>query len=191
MSGTDNKAAIVDKYRATWQFKDALKKIAPDPERRKQCEYDLAEALRLIDSETRFNKSRLTPAKHKKLLQNLATTLRRAVKLAARERQELGTPRRTPWDSRIDDLKRWLKETEKEADNVSKYEIGKGAPRRDTARTAAVLQACNLLEKYGSPPTLYHDGPWHDLAKILLGNDRADLFDYMKVHRQIVECGTE
>ena len=166
--------------------------IAPDPQRRAEREYDLAEALQLIESEAKFDKSRLTPAKHRELLQTLANTLRKAIVLAVQERQQLGVPmsRRTPWDARVDDLKRCLEQTEKAADYVSKFEIAKGAPRTSTARIAAVWQASRLLKKYGPRPTLYRDGPWHNLARALLGKPgkpgkEADLFDYMEVQRKI------
>jgi phage/plasmid-associated DNA primase len=94
--------------------------IAPDPATRKaECEFDVAEALRLIEVAARIDKSEPTPAKRRKLFQDLATTLQRAVKLATRARYEEYTPRRTPWDSRIDDLKCFLEETKRAADYVS------------------------------------------------------------------------
>jgi hypothetical protein len=134
--------------------------IAPDPATRKaECEFDVAEALRLIEVAARIDKSEPTPAKRRKLFQDLATTLQRAVKLATRARYEEYTPRRTPWDSRIDDLKCFLEETKRAADYVSKFELQKGAPRRKSESIAAVYQAYILLEKkYRRPPGLTQDG---------------------------------
>ena len=45
MSKADDKSAIVAKYRATPRCKHALKIIAPDPERQRECEDDVATAL--------------------------------------------------------------------------------------------------------------------------------------------------
>jgi hypothetical protein len=186
MASTDEKAALVAKYRNTLRFKQALKFIAPLPSRQSECESDLAEALRLIEAGARIDKSGLTPAKRAKLFQNLETTLRRAIRLATQARYEEYTPRRTPWDSRIDDLKCFLQETKRAADYVSKFELTKGAPRRKSAAIAAVWQASILLEKKnGRLPGLYRDGDWSKLARMLLGNEQTDLFDYMQTRHKL------
>jgi len=186
MSSANEKAAIVAKYRATTRFKQALKIIASDPERRAECECDLIEAFRLVEAAARVEKSERAPAEQRKLLQQLAKTLRRAIRLAGQARQEEYKPRRTRLDSRIDDLECFLKETEAAADYASKFEVQKGAPRPSSKRAAAVWQAYILLEKYGrQKPTLYREGPWHKLARVLFGDEEADLFDYMEVRYQL------
>jgi hypothetical protein len=186
MAGTDEKAAVVAKYRATPRFKQALQIIAPDSSRQAECESDLVGALRLIEAGAKIDKSGLTPAKRGKLFQELTKTLQRAIDLATRARYEEYTPRRTPWDSRIDDLKCFLQETKLAADYVSKFEVSKGAPRRSNTRIAAVWQAHILLEKYGKrPPGFSREGPWLKLARVLLGNQQADLFDYMQTRHKL------
>jgi hypothetical protein len=186
MAGTDEKTAVVAKYRATPRFKQALKIIAPDASRRAECERGLVEALRTIEDAARVEKSEQAAAEQRKLLQQLAKTLRRAIKLAGQARREEYKPRPTPWDSRIDGLKCFLMETENAADYCSRFEVSKGAPRRSNTRIAAVWQAYILLEKYGKrPPGFSREGPWHKLARVLLGNQQADLFDYMQTRHKL------
>jgi hypothetical protein len=168
------------------KVKQALKIIKPDPERRAEFESDLVEALRLIEAGAKIDKSERTPAVRKKLFKDLATTLRRAIKLATRARYEEYTPRQTPWDSRVDNLKCFLQETGRAADYVSKFELRHGARRRKSAAIAAVWQASILLKKKtGTPPGLTHDGDWHKLARALFGNEQADLFEYMKTQHKL------
>jgi len=48
-----------------------------------------------------------------------------------------------------------------------------------------VWQAYILLEGYSKPPGLTQGGKWQELARILLGNENADLIGYMQIHREL------
>jgi hypothetical protein len=78
----DAKAALVEKYRATWQFKRALEIISPEAQHRADCERDIVEALMSVERWRGIKSSRRTPAELRKLLQKLAKTLRVAIDLA-------------------------------------------------------------------------------------------------------------
>jgi hypothetical protein len=83
----DAKAALVKKYRATAQFKEALGVIvsagiiASAPGRRAECEREVAAALGEVKDAAKI-KSIRTPAQYREDLEKLATTLRRAINLA-------------------------------------------------------------------------------------------------------------
>jgi hypothetical protein len=179
MVGAD-KAAIVAKYRVTTQFEDALKIIAPAPERRAECERDVASALWGAEVATKL-KSVRTPAQHKEDLQKLAKTLRTAVNLAPKA-FPLEYQIRRGKDSWIGEhLKRHLEETE-QAINWTSERVRKGSPRVAFARIQAVDSAYLLLKRYGKRlPGLSHEGPWHKLAKTLLGKDESDATDLFKI----------
>lgn len=91
-------------------------------------------------------------------------TLDTAIKLAVRAR---------PWDLRVEELKNYLKE-------IKRADRRKGTRKFSNARLYAVHQAYLLLAKYSKQPMLYRNGPWHDLAKVLYGNEQADLFDHIE-----------
>ena len=110
---------------------------------------------------------------------------RRSINLATQARYEQYPARRTPWDSRIDELTRFLQETNRAAEYVNRFELGKGAPRHSSPSAAAVWQAYILLEGYSKPPGLTQGGKWQELARILLGNENADLIGYMQIHREL------
>jgi hypothetical protein len=178
MKGDDWNPAVVAKYRATWQFKAAVKIISPAPQRRADCERDIVEALMSIEVWRDINLRR-TPAEKRKLLQKLAKTLRVAIDLA----DQLG-----PWDiwdlpisfldiPPIEDLKSHLKQIEAASDYITKNLVRKGAPRYNDARAAA--KAHLLLTKYSRRPGRSREGPWHELARALFRDRNADLFDYM------------
>jgi hypothetical protein len=151
--------------------------VKPGSSRQAECEYDVAAALWGIDVAAKIDefKSVRTPGQHKEDLQNLPTTLQRAIKLAAKAFPPEYQIRRGK-DSWIgEELERHLRETEQAIDWVSKRV--KGSPTRGQARTAAVGDAIILLKRYGRRPTLYRV---HKLAKMLLGNERADLRKYLR-----------
>ena len=81
MRGDDWDRAVVAKYRATWQFKQALKIISPVPQHRADCETDIVGALVWVET-FRGVYSRRSPAELRKLLQKLTKTLHGAVNLA-------------------------------------------------------------------------------------------------------------
>jgi hypothetical protein len=181
MADTD-KAAIVAKYRDTERFKKALGVIKPDSSRQAECEYDVAAALWGLEVAAKIDKfPPPTLGQHKKDLQNLTTTLQRAIKLAAKAFPPEYQIRRGK-DSWIgEELDRCLRETEQAIDWVSKRV--KGSPTRGVARTTAVDDAIILLKRYGKRPTLYRV---HKLAKLLLGNERADLRKYLKPQLAVI-----
>jgi hypothetical protein len=164
--------------RATPQFKEALKIISPARQHRPDCETDIADALMSIEfSHSMY--ARRSPAEKRELLQKLAKTLRGAVNLVdqldARDWWDL------PGDlipERLGDLKTCLKEIEAVAD-AAQTAVKKGAPRYNDARADAVGRAHQLLTKYSKRPGCSRVGPWHDLARVLIGDDGAELFDYM------------
>jgi hypothetical protein len=152
---------------STGRFKQALKIINPDPPRRLECEHDLARSFRRVENAARIDKTMVTPSKRKKLRRQLAQTLRTAIRRAV----QAAAP---AVDPRVNDLEGYLKEIESAA------HVRKGARKFSNARLYAVHQANLLLTKYGKQPTLYRDGPWHELARVLYGSEQADLFDHME-----------
>ena len=66
----------------------------------------------------------------------------------------------------IEGLKREAKFVENYADSIV---VGKGKPRSSSAGATAVHQAYELLKKYGSEPTYYRHGRWHNLPRFYLG----------------------
>lgn len=180
MASTDDKAALVEKYRATAPFEDALGIIAPAPERRAECKRDLATALWGAEMAAKI-KSIRTPARHKELLKQLAKRLQADIKLAAKA-MPLDYQIRRGKDAWIaEELKRHLKETE-QAINWTSERVRKGSPRVSQARIAAVDSAYLLLRRYRKrPPGLTREGPWHKLATALLGKDETDAPDLFKV----------
>jgi hypothetical protein len=160
MSGTHEKTALVAKYRTTTRFKDALKIIAPGPERRTECEYEVATALWGIDVAAKLDKpgSVRTPAQYRRDLQKLAKRLQAGIELAAKAfpldyQARLGS---VSWIR--EDLKRHLKETEK-AINWTGERVRKGSPRVSHARNAAVDDAYLLLKRAGKKPTRSRETP--------------------------------
>jgi len=175
MINTD--ATLVEKYRATTQFEDALKIIRPAPERRAECERDVATALLEVEWAAKIKPVR-TAAQHKKELKKLANALRRAIKLAGAFPPEYQIWRgKDSWIAKA--LERQLKETE-QAINWTSERVRKGSPRVALVRIAAVDSAYFLLGRYGKrPPGLSKEGPWHSLAEALLGKD-SDLFPILR-----------
>src|SRR6516162_6378340 len=70
MINTD--ATLVEKYRTTTQFEDALKIIRPAPERRAECERDVATALLEVEWAAKIKPVR-TAAQNKKELRSWRT----------------------------------------------------------------------------------------------------------------------
>jgi hypothetical protein len=178
--------AIVAKYRATPQFiKEAFKIIKPDPERERECEYQLVAVLSGIEAAATMDKFKSvpTPAQYKRDLQKLAQMFQDAIDLAGKAiPPEYELQLRRGKDSWIgEELKPHLKKTEQAINWVSER-VRKGSPRVSNARIMAVDAAYILLRKYGRlPPRVGgREGRWHRLARVLLGNEQADLFDYLK-----------
>ena len=176
--------AIVAKHRATPQFiKEALKIIKPDPTRERECESQLVAVLSGIEAAATIDKFKSVPtaAQYKKNLLKLAKTLQDAIELTGKAfPPEYQIPRGK--DSWIrEHLKRHLEETERVINSISKV-VRKGSPRLSYARIAAADAAYILLRQYGRSPTRVggREGRWHKLAKVLFGNEDADLFDYLK-----------
>jgi len=167
---TEERAALLARYRATTPFKRAWKIISPKAECAADCERRLAHALwfvrRMIDDE----KSKQSVANRKKLIEKLAKTLRTAIDIT----NQLG---------RVNDP--WVVATKGRLREIEHYWIRacarKGGPRKKHSRRYAVQRARWLLEKYGNrPPTRDRLGKWHELARVLFGNEEADLFDYIE-----------
>ena len=152
MAGTDEEAVIVAQHRATHRFKEAWKIISPRPQYREDCEYDLVRALLTIPVAMGLDNSK--PAENKKNLRRNAKKLRAAIP-AVFWNEEL-----------IEGLKREAKFVENYADSIV---VGKGKPRSSSAGATAVHQAYELLKKYGSEPTYYRHGRWHNLPRFYLG----------------------
>jgi hypothetical protein len=176
MVSTDEEAVIVAQHRATHRFKEAWKIISPKPQYREDCEYDIVRALLTIPVAICLDNSK-PAAENKKNLRRNAKKLRAAIP-AVLWKKEL-----------IEGLKREAKFVENYADSIV---VGKGKPRSSSARATAVHQAYELLKKYGSEPTYYRHGRWHNLAKVLLGRESAkkdksiDLFDYIERYQPTV-----
>jgi len=126
---------------ATWRFKEALKIIEPDRERRGECEYELVAVLWGIEAAAKMDKWKFppTPAQYKKNLQKLAQTLQSAIDLAAKAippEYELQLRRgKKLWFE--EQLKLHLDETEQAINWISER-VRKGSPRLSNARTIAV-----------------------------------------------------
>jgi hypothetical protein len=82
--------------------------------------------------------------------------------------------------SQIGNLKKLLKKIEEVLDYINKNAARKGAPRYNHVKAAVIENARLLLKGYGKKPTRYREGAWHDLARVLFGDESADLFDYIK-----------
>ena len=159
MSGADEKAALVAK---------SLKIIKPAPDRQIECERDLAEALGAVEDAAKIDKAMVTPSKRRKLRRDLVKTLEKAIDLAV----QAAAPSEDP---RVKDLESYLKEIQR-TDGLMK----KGARKFSNKRLYAIAEAHFLLKKYGKRPRRYREGAWHELARMLFGNDQADLFDQME-----------
>jgi hypothetical protein len=177
MPGGDQHAATVAKYRATTQFKKALKIIAPDPQRRTECEYNVATALWLVELAAKM--SVRTPVQHMILLRRLAKRLRADIDLAAKAIPPEYQIRRGKDSWIAEELKRHLAETE-QAINCNSKRVRKGSKRLSHARSVPVDEAYSLLKRYSKRPGYSREGPWITLARVLFGNEQADLFDYLK-----------
>jgi len=183
MSKADDKSAIVAKYRATPRCKHALKIIAPDPERQRECEDDVATALWGVKCAAKIKWR--TAAQYKNDLQRLAKRLRVDIELAAKA-FPLEYQIRRGKDSRIwiaEELQRHLAETEQAIEWTSKR-VREGSPRPSWARIVAIDNAYRLLKKYGKKPTRSRDGLWHTLVRVLFGDEQADLFDLLERRKE-------
>jgi hypothetical protein len=175
----EKEVAIVARFRVTWQFKQAWKILKPDPQREVQCEREVVFALAGVEVAREMDKSGPPLAEQRKLRQKLAKTLRVAVDLAV----QMSPGMRCVTRSRVEFLRKFGKEIEEEGDYFDKHVVKKGAPPERAARMVAVSQAYLLLKEYGGRPTRYREGPWHALARVLFGNEQADLFDYIERYR--------
>ena len=157
-----------------------MKIIEPDRERRTECEYGIATALWGIDVAAKLDKPKSvrTPVEYRGDLRKLAERLRADIKLAARAFRPEYQLRvgNVSWIG--EELKRHLKETQQATDWISKR-VRKGSPRVSHARNAAVDAAYLLLKRAGKKPTRSREGDWIKLARVLFGNEDADLFDYL------------
>jgi hypothetical protein len=166
-------AEIVARHRVTDQFKRAWEIIAPDPVRQGECEHRIVYAILLIQREVLATKrsTTRTTAEVKKDLKKRIKKLR-AAEAAVRD-EHLA--------DRLTDERAGMEET---LAHLDKYAVvQKGRPPRSKIREAAVHQAHELLCGFGSKrPSLYRDGAWHNLAKVLFGNEDADLFGYLERH---------
>jgi hypothetical protein len=163
MAGTDEEAAIVAKYRATEQFRNAWEIISPNiPEHRSKCENEIVYAI-LVVRFAKFGARRGNV--------NKKHFLNRAKKLRAAEAAVYFSV------SLIDDLKREREALERMA---SSFSAGKGKPQRSKPKQIAVGHARELLRFGNKRPSLYRDGSWHELAKILFNEDGVDLFEYLE-----------
>lgn len=121
-----------------------------------------------------------TPTQYRHDLEKLAKTLRAAIELAAKAFPPEYQIRRGKDSWFGEKLKLHLKETEKAINWTGKH-VRKASRRHSRARIEAVDSAILLLKKYGKRrPGCSRVGPLHELARKLLGNDQADLFDYFK-----------
>jgi hypothetical protein len=170
-------AAIIERHRATEQFRRAWEIISPGPERQAECEHRLVYAILLIQREAHIAKERIargdktiTAAEWKKDLKKRIKKLRAA-------------------ESAVDDeyLADLLGEKRESMEEELAYlnthaVVQKGKPRRSEIKDTAVHQARELILRFSSKqPSLYRDGAWHNLAKVLFGGDaRTDLFEYLE-----------
>lgn len=86
-------------------------------------------------------------------------------------------------------LESFLAHARRERDKLlaikNKLAVRHGSRLMSFARLNAVHFAHALLTNFSdSPPGLTREGPWHELSRTLLGNDRADLFDYMDAYQK-------
>ena len=116
-----------------------------------------------------------TPAKQRNLLRKLAKKLHAVINLA----DQLDDYWCDNFDisSRMRDLEKLAQAMEADAAVIGKK---KGARPYNEVRAVAVWKAHTLLTEYSKPPTLYREGDWHELARVLFGDEQADLFDYME-----------
>lgn len=151
------------------QAKAALKLIEPAPERRVRCERQLARAFDLVVC-GKANDKRPSPKADKEQYREFARLL-----------QAVETSGMDIYMGRFSFMKqvrKWREFFEELADRIN---VGHGKKRRSDAKQFAADAAYRLLAKFGSsPPTLTRGGPWDQLATILYGDSKADLYDYLR-----------
>jgi hypothetical protein len=163
------------------QIQAALRLLAPEPERRADCERDINRALNIIEREA--NAGGNLTKKHKKALRSLEGALRRTV--AARralERHwttEFGGEHLPPLA-----LDEWIA--------YCQQQCALPRPRR-FRRTAnpkyhAVDQAERLLRDWGQQDriSVTRRGRWARLAAVLYGDRRADLYNHLQRYRPFI-----
>jgi hypothetical protein len=155
------------RLRASRHFKKAMKLIGPMPERAAECERRLLYAIGAVTRAERID-NLPTPAKMRDVLTKRVETLRKIEKDAVHGRT-------------FRDRARLERERLEE---MTRRKVPLGSRRPSGAKFNAVRFAHDLLADFAKrPPGLTRDGDWHELALILFGDRKADVFDYMQAFK--------
>jgi hypothetical protein len=167
------------------QIRKALELLAPPPDCRRECEYDITLCLSIVTQRADVARSfRMARSKEGKArIRRYYAALREV--LAAYRALD---PAIRPWFS--------LAETAYVAGKptVIDREIARAEaflsrpsprPRREASRNkAAVAAAYDLLRWWGRKAAVTRGGEWAELAKILAGNRTVDLFDHLRAFKR-------
>ena len=156
-------------------FKQAMKLVGPMPKRAAECEQLLYHAIAMMTlAEWIANLPR--PAEMREIIKARVRTLRTLENdsLLAKLYREQTLAERQRLEKQADRIKRGARH---------------GSRPVNFARFNAVHFAYHLLADFNSKgaPGLTRGGLWHDLAQILFGHTKADLFDYMKIYSDLPE----
>ena len=159
------------RIRASRPFKEAVKLIDPSTERTAECELRLLQAVAVITLAERID-NLPTPAKMRNILADRVEMLRKIEDDALHGgafREQVRRER-----ERIEEL--------------TKHKVPAGSRRPSGAKFTAVRFAHDLLADFATRASgLTRGGDWHELALILFGNTKADLFDYMRAFDSLPE----
>jgi hypothetical protein len=159
------------RLRASRHFKKAMKLIGPMPERAAECERRLLYAITAVTLAARFD-NLLTPAMMRDVLAERVETLRKIEADAIHGRAFRDRTR--------------LERERIEA--LANRGVQPGSRRQSAAKFNAVNYAHYLLADFTlRAPGLTRGGKCHELALILFGDPRADVFDYMRAFKSLPE----
>jgi hypothetical protein len=160
------------------QIAKALALLAPSPAELKECQHEIGLALDLVKNNAASAQAfRAASSKNKGGLMRYYAALWRL-----RNAFNSLDPLIRPWFSLADPAYATGKALEKEIAKAKEFLNRPSAPpRRHASRNqAAVAAAYNLLAWRNKKATVTRGGKWEELAKVLTGDLRGDLFDHLR-----------
>lgn len=156
----------------------ALKLLKPPPDRRRECERDIAAALRML-------KGQQEAASAGKVFGSKKG--RASIKRYAAALRQL----QPAYDSLDPTIKRWFSlvgteaAVERELTKVEQLLPPSGTPKPDAVKAKlAVAMAYNLMSWWGHKPALTRDGDWEKLSKVLAGGSDVAVFEHMRTFKR-------
>jgi hypothetical protein len=157
------------------QLIEALGKIDPKPNRRRECERQTDLALRSVEYVKKTERFLLSPAAQKELFLEKADSLRSVADVLAKELSTMATYKEFVSVARI----------KAKAYALSADEICVQSHVPTQSKVLAVYKAQRLLMLFGHrPPGLTPEGEWHQLAEILYGVKSSIDFGYLRRERE-------